>query len=467
MGLSLTESRPKMYRKQLKYLEKWLKKPNRKPLIIRGARQVGKSTLVKLFAEQQGFPLAQVNLERYTDFQAAFTSNDPVELINRIESLSGMPVIQENTLLFFDEIQAAPAAIPALRYFYEEMNQIPLLAAGSLLEFVLADHNFSMPVGRIEYLHMGPMTFVEFLEALNETKLADIIKTWRLGKEINPVAHRRLLALLRTYFFVGGLPEAVDVFAKTGKFREVSEVHNSVIETYREDFPKYGGSRDLSRMLSVFNFAARNVGKKVKYSNIIKDEQSATLKKDIELLCMARVISKVIHSHCSGLPLQADLEEKIYKLIFLDVGLMNALCGLGWNTLTELNDVRLVNEGAIAEQFIGQHLQDLLSDSPNRALTYWLREGKSANAEVDFVIPIENRIVPIEVKAGASGRLKSLHQFIGEKNLDLAVRFDVNPPSVQMVEALIHKAGQASQVSYQLVSLPLYLVSRLLDGGIN
>jgi hypothetical protein len=189
-------------------------------------------------------------------------------------------------------------------------------------------------------------------------------------------------------------------------------------------------------MQHVFNFAARNVGKKVKYSQFSSHDKSATIKKDVQLLCMARVLSKVIHSHCSGLPLQADIEDKTYKLIFLDVGLMNAISGLGWNVITQMTKAQLVNEGAIAEQFIGQHLQDILSTSPNRELTYWLREGRSTNAEVDYVLALNGQIIPIEIKAGATGRLKSLHQFMGEKTFDVA---------------------------YQLVSLPLYLVERLPD----
>lgn len=452
-----------MKRKQLNYIEKWLKKSNRKPLILRGARQVGKSTLVRLFAEKHNISLVEVNLERYPGLEPAFAAKDPSKLINLIESLPNAGSVAEGTILFLDEIQAIPQAIPALRYFYEDMNEIPLLAAGSLLEFVLADHNFSMPVGRIEYLHMGPMTFVEFLQAANESKLANEINTYEFGKEIDPIIHNRLLELLRIYFFVGGMPEAVDVYSKTGKFREVSEVHNSIIETYREDFPKYSGSRNLSRMLNVFNFAARNVGTKVKYSNISKHDQSVTIKKDIDLLSMARIISKVVHSHCSGLPLQADIEEKVYKLIFLDVGLMNAICGLGWNTISQLNDTRLINEGTIAEQFIGQHLQDHLSSSPNRELTYWLREGKSVNAEVDFVVSFEGAIVPVKVKSGSSGSLKSLHQFAGEKDIPLAVRFDSGRPSMQKVSTIIRQGRQSKNVEYQLVSLPLYLVEKLPD----
>lgn len=454
-----------MKRKQQVILEKWLGKPNRKPIIIRGARQVGKSTLVNLFAEQGNHKLTAINLERLAGMEAdlatAFNRNDPEALLNLLEALPGINRISADSLLFFDEIQALPEAIPALRYFYEDMNQLPVLAAGSLLEFALSDHQFSMPVGRIEYLHMGPMTFTEFLEALDETKLVTTIQSWEIGEEINPVVHHRLLDLLRTYFFVGGMPEAVQTYANSKQLREVSEVHNSIIETYREDFPKYIGSRNLSRIQHVFNFAARNVGKKVKYSQYSNLDKSATIKADIELLCMARVLSKVVHSHCSGLPLQADIEEKIYKLIFLDVGLMNAICGLGWNTLHQISDTQLINEGVIAEQFIGQHLQDILSSSPNRDLTYWLREGRSSNAEVDYVLALDGQVIPIEVKAGATGSLKSLHQFVGEKVVPLAVRFDTGLPTKQAINTRIRRGDKAHDVQYQLLSLPLYLVERL------
>jgi uncharacterized protein len=216
-------------------------------------------------------------------------------------------------------------------------------------------------------------------------------------------------------------------------------------------------------MQHVLNFVARNVGTKIKYANVLKDVHSSTIRQDIDLLAMARVISKVVHTHASGLPLQADLDEKVYKLLFLDVGLMNAICGLGWKTLSRLDDIQLVNEGAIAEQFIGQHLQELLAESPNRELTYWLREGRSSNAEVDFVVALEGQIVPIEVKAGGRGSLRSLHQFVGEKHAPLAVRFDSNPPSVQTVSATIQTGDRATGVKYRLLSLPLYLVEKVAD----
>lgn len=450
-----------MQRQQLQFLSAWLQNTNRKPLIIRGARQVGKSTLVELFAQQSRRSLQNVNLERHPELSSIFAGLAPQQILQQIEFLPNMGNIGPDTLLFLDEIQAVPEAIPALRYFYEDRPDIPVVCAGSLLEFALKDHSFSMPVGRIQYLHMGPMTFSEFLLALDEERLKNFIDSYEPGQEIGDVIHQRLLNLLRSYYSVGGMPEAVAVFAKSHSYKEVGEVHNSIIETYRDDFSKYAGSRNQNRMLNVFNFAARNVGTKIKYSNISTQDQSVTIKKDIELLAMARVVGKVVHSHCSGLPLQADLEEKIYKLLFLDVGLMNSICGLDWRSLSQMDDVKLVNQGAVAEQFVGQHLQAMLADKPNRELNYWLREGRSSNAELDFVIGLWGKIIPIEVKSGSTGTLKSLHQFMGMKQAPLAIRFDTKLPSVDQIDTVINMAKQRQQVKYTLLSLPLYLVERL------
>jgi len=450
-----------MDRKQLKMLEYWLGRAGRRPLVIRGARQVGKSTLVKLFADQIKVPLAVVNLERHPELNGIFGSMAPQQILGQLEALPDLPAIGAGTLLFLDEIQAAPAAIPALRYFYEERPDIPVICAGSLMEFALSEQRLSMPVGRIQYLHMGPMTFTEYLDALGERKLQDAVESYSLGTDIGPVVHRRLLQLLRSYYFVGGMPAAVDAFARSSRPRDVSEVHSLIIQTYRDDFQKYARSRNLQRLQHVLNFAARNVGTKVKYSNVMQDVHSATIRQDIELLSMARVITKVIHTHASGLPLQSELDDKVYKLLFLDVGLMNAVCGLGWDVLSKSDDVKLINEGGTAEQFVGQHLQDLLAQSPNRELTYWLREGRSSNAEVDFVIALDGQIVPIEVKAGGKGSLRSLHQFMSEKKAPLAVRFDSNPPSIQHIATSIQTRAGSIGVSYRLLSLPLYLVEKL------
>ena len=456
-----------MYRHQLRNLREWLHRTRRKPLVLRGARQVGKSTLVELFCESESDrDLVTVNLERHPHLSQAFASNDPATILNLVEAVSGTP-LSDRSILFLDEVQPAPSAFASLRYFFEDMSERPVLAAGSLMEFMLSDHPFSMPVGRIEYLNLGPMTFTEFLKAVGQDRLAREIETfeWPSGEEspgMHPLVHQRLLEFLRLYHFVGGMPEAVRVYAgiREPAFRQRGP-RRAIVDTWRDDFPKYAARRDLTRMLRVFHFAARHPGRKVKYSNVSPDDQSATIRRDIDLLEMARVIARVTHSQCSGLPLQADVNEKVFKLIFLDVGLMNAVCGLGWQTLANQTPTQLINAGPAAEQFIGQHLQFLLAERPNRALTYWLREGRSNNAEVDYVAEFGGCIVPIEVKAGRPGTLKSLHQFVFEKRVPFAIRFHADLPELQTVDADVRRSRGAERVRYRLLSLPLYLVERL------
>ncbi len=455
-----------MDRHQSTDLRTWLHSRRRKPLVIRGARQVGKSTLVELLAKQEGSSLSAINLERHPHLGEVFACNDPKAILDMLHSALDTPLSAEG-ILFLDEIQAVPAAIASLRYFFEEMPQQPVIAASSLMEFALADHAFSMPVGRVDSLQVGPMTFTELLNGIGKGRLARTIDQfeWRTGSgaSIPAIIHEQLLQHLRLYQYIGGMPEAVCVFADSGSLRDVSDVHANIVDTYRDDFPKYAARRDMTRMLRVFNFAARQPGRKVKFSNISPNDQSATIRRDIELLTMARVASKVTHSACSGLPLQADCKENVFKLLFLDVGLMNAICGVGWETIQAAGTTDLVNAGTSAEQFIGQHLQYLLARRPNRELTYWLREGRSNNAEVDYVVELGGQIVPIEVKAGRVGTLKSLHQFVAEKEPALAVRFDASPPSLQKVQAAVRIKDSSHQVHYPLLSLPLYLVERLPD----
>ena len=451
-----------MHRHQFRALEQWLAAPRRKPLMIRGARQVGKSTLARLFCDAVGRPLVAVDFERQPELADAFGRvREPRELLNLVEATANATV-GPNTVLLLDEMQAAPRALATLRYFFEDMPEQPVLAAGSLMEFALADRAFPMPVGRVSYLHMGPMTFTEFLRGCGRENLAKRIGAFEWPSDGNtpafdPALHALALEALQTYLFVGGMPEAVAEYTESGRLRAVSAIHADIVETFRDDFRKYAARRDLTRMLRVFNFAARHAGRKVKYSNVSEGEPSATIRRDVELLAMAQVVAKVTHSHCAGLPLQAHQKERAFKLIFLDVGLMNAVCGLPWEALAG-NPATLVNAGAVAEQFIGQHLQHLLAERVNRELVYWLREGRSNNAEVDYVAEFGGRIVPIEVKASRAGALKSLHQFVAEKDVSLAVRFDAQPPSLQTVEAGV-PGGQ--RVRYRLLSLPLYLVERL------
>ena len=445
-----------------KYLNDWHRKERRKPLVLRGARQVGKSTLVRRFAEKNGLVLNEVNLEQHLYLDTIFKSLDMDAIIRELDALVGRNIQAPGALLFLDEIQATPHAIQALRYFYEQKPELFVISAGSLLEFALADHHFSMPVGRIEYYHLGPMTFREFLTAV-EPGLNRYLSEFHIHQTIPATAHQKLTKRQREYLLVGGMPEAVYVFAEENSLMEVTAVHRSITETYQDDFSKYAKQKDLALMQKVFRQIPRIIGQKVKYSNISKEDKSRNVKAVIDLLVKARVCHQVFHSHCSGVPLIADINENVYKMLFMDVGMAAYLTGLDWIALQALEQNALVNEGKLAEQFIGQHL--LNPFEPPR-LTYWLREAKSANAEVDYATANGSQVIPIEVKACKSGALKSLQQFVLNKNAALCVRFDLNPPDIGQITHAARVNGGSVPVPYTLLSLPLYMVeelSRILD----
>jgi hypothetical protein len=452
----------KLERTAEQYLTGWLQKKRRKPLVLRGARQVGKSTLVRRFAEKNGMVLNEINLEQNLSLNPIFKTLDMDAILRELDALSGRNIQASGSLLFLDEIQATPHAIQALRYFYEKKPELPVIAAGSLLEFALSNLGFSMPVGRLEYYHLGPMTFTEFLRAV-DPGLVLYLTGFHIHQAIPAAAHEKLLKRQREYLFVGGMPEAVQAFVDENALPEVTSVHRSIGETYQDDFSKYAKRKDLALMQRVFRQIPRIIGQKVKYSNISKEDKSREVKSVIDMLVKARICHQVFHSHCSGVPLMADIHENVYKLLFMDVGMAAWLCGLDWISLQGMDGSSLVNEGKLAEQFVGQHL--LNAFEPPK-LTYWLREVKSANAEVDYVTASGNRVVPIEVKAGKSGSLKSLQQFVLNKKAGLAVRFDLNPPEIGEASHSTRMTQGSASVNYTLLSLPLYLVEelpRLLD----
>ena len=440
-----------------KYLHNWHRKNHRKPLVLRGARQVGKSTLVRHFAKKNDLVLNEVNLEQNLYLNNLFKTLDMDSIIRELDALVGRNIQDPGALLFLDEIQATPHAIQSLRYFYEEKPELPVISAGSLLEFALADHHFSMPVGRIEYYHLGPMTFTEFLTAV-EPALNRYLSEFRINKTIPVAAHQKLVKRQREFLFVGGMPEAVNAFAVENSLMEVTAVHRSIAGTYQDDFSKYAKHKDLALMQKVFRQIPRIIGQKVKYSNISREDKSRDVKAVIDMLVKARVCHQVFHSHCSGAPLNADINENVYKMLFMDVGLAAYFTGLDWIALQALDGDALVNEGKLAEQFVGQHLLNPLEP---QQLTYWLRELKTANAETDYVTANGNQVIPIEVKAGKSGTLKSLQQFALSKNAALCVRFDLNLPDIRQITHSARIDGGSIPVSYTLLSLPLYMVEEL------
>ena len=450
-------------RHELAYLQLWGSRASRKPLVIRGARQVGKSTLVREFARVARMTLVEINLERNPEFGQAFSSRDPAQVLATLTLLTGHGVTAGETLLFLDEIQAVPGALATLRYFHEEMPELHVLAAGSLLELALDEKGFSMPVGRIEYLNLGPMVFEDFLVAVGRPQLADHLRTFELaGDPLPDPVHRQYLGLLRQYWVVGGLPEAVAAYVSTtggsqGDFVHVARIQQNLLATYRDDFGKYSHGRLRDRMRLVFDRLPAMVGRKFRYVGVSRDHRAAELADALAHLCMARVAWKVRRTAANGLPLDAEVHERYFKCLTMDVGMMCAALRLNVIDLGK-EDIVLVNDGAIAEQFVGQHL--LTSGSPYEtpALHYWAREARNAAAEIDYLLTVGPRIVPVEVKAGTTGSLRSLHRFLAEKRCDFAVRFNADVPSL-MEDT--RRLADGTTISYRLMSLPLYLVGQV------
>jgi len=454
-----------MYRKALSDLIDWKERPSRKPLVIRGARQVGKTWLVRKFAGQFD-NLVEINFDKNPEKAQLFAGRDIDRSLQLLEIDGDTDIIPGKTLLFLDEIQAAPEMLPLLRYFYEDRADLHVIAAGSLLEFLLADHDFSMPVGRVEYLHLGPMDMEEFLLALGQERITTLLNNYALDDSIPESIHLSLLNFLKLFWIIGGMPAAVAWYGNSGKLAEAIREHAAILQTYEDDFRKYRKRIYPERLRKVFRRIPALIGNKLKYVQLDPEERSRELAESLHLLEMALVIYRVRHSAGNGVPLGAEAKERDFKPLFLDNGLVSTSLGLSLPGLEMADDLLMVNNGALAEQFIGQHL---LYDGPSYEkpqLFYWNREQKSASAEVDYLITHEDRVVPVEVKAGTTGTLKSLQVFVAEKKSPVALRFNAMPPSCAWQETRV--AGK-DKVPFLLISLPLYLIGqtrRLVADGI-
>ncbi len=444
-------------------LDTWLKKPDRKPLVIRGARQVGKTWLVRDFAQQAGKNLVELNFERHPEFARFFGERNPATVLRAVEAYMGARIHAEDALLFLDEIQAAPEVLANLRWFAEEMPELPVVAAGSLLDFVLADHSFSMPVGRISYLHLEPMSFEEFLSALGQDGLREFIGEFHPGAVVPDPIHLRLMEFFRDYLVVGGMPAVVAGWQQENSLIACAALQQDLLTTFRDDFAKYTGRVPLPRLERVLDAVPRLLGRKFTYSQVDREERSAAIRQALELLCQARICHKVQACDGMGIPLSAGVRERFFKVILVDVGLTAALLGLMLHALPSLRDVSVVNEGALAEQAMGQLLRAVEPKFKEPALFYWTRERKGAAAELDYLLQHGIDVVPIEVKAGTTGALKSLHLFMSLRRLPLAVRFNADTPSVTPVD---FKTTTGARAAYRLLSLPFYFagqVHRILD----
>lgn len=434
-----------MFRTITSHLASW-KKNHRSPLLIRGARQVGKSYSVEQFGETEFNNFISLNFDLNPGLISIFDSRDPDSIISQIEILFRVRITKD-TLIFLDEIQECPNAITSLRYFKELRPDLFVIGAGSLLEFAFTE-DIRMPVGRIQFLNMFPLSFYEFMKAMGEENLISFLNTVSYSDTISSAVHEHLLSLLRTYFVLGGMPEVIVSHNETKSFLEASYVQDSLIETYKRDFYKYAQSSELIHLQTVFSAIPRMVSEQIKYVNIDRESRSRDLKKALHLLTLARVITPVSSTDASGLPLGATLSSR-QKYIFLDIGLMQHLCGLNTEILSQ-KDMMQINKGNLAEQFIGQELLALEDPFISSELYFWARDKQGSSSEIDYCITRKGRIYPIEVKSGTTGKLRSLRIFMDEKKPPFGIRF------------------WEGEISFHdnILSIPLYMVGeagRLID----
>jgi len=396
------------------HLAQWKQAGHRKPLLVRGARQVGKTYGVRRLGES--FPhMVEVNFERKKEACRVFEKDlVPARIVEELSVLHGQQIVPGKTLLFLDEIQECPSAIQALRYFYEEMPGLHVAAAGSLLDFAL--EKTGLPVGRVESLYVYPLSFAEFLIAIGERPLVRAILEQTPGAAMAPAIHSKALDLVGQYLAIGGMPEAVSRWQESQSALDAFSVHLQLAETYQQDFQKYAKRHQMKYLDLLLSEIPRHVGQQFKYRGIHGEYKKRELAPCLDLLCLANVVHKVQHSAGNGLPLGAETNADWFKLIFLDTALCQAILGLDLGAWFLDPNKAFANQGVIVEAFVGQEI--LCYSAPNRrANLYFWKADAGGQAEVDYLIDHANRVIPIEAKSRDGRTLKSVHRFL-EKHPD-------------------------------------------------
>ncbi len=409
-----------LYRKIDSELEKWSKETNRKPLLIRGARQVGKSFAVRELGRKFDY-FVEVNFDQRGDVRVLFEKNlSPQEICNNLSLLYNTPIIPGQTLLFFDEIQACIPAISSLRYFYEKYNELHVIAAGSLLEFALEELP-TFGVGRIRSMFVYPFCFEEFLIATGNNMLSQAIQNANFQNPLTEAVHSKALSLLKNFLILGGMPEVVATYVNGKSMLESMMVLDDLLISYKDDFAKYKKRVPSARISEVYESVMKNASKQFQYSGTA-DANIKQIKEALNLLIMSGLVIPVTHTSANGIPLGAEVNSKKKKLLPLDTGLYQRLLGLNLSDIVLSDDLDLINKGAIAEIFVGLELKKTASCYIRDELYFWKREEKNSNAEVDYLLQIGEDIIPIEVKSGKKGSMRSLHLFLAEKKSKYGIR---------------------------------------------
>ena len=389
--------------------------------MLRGARQVGKTYVVRELGKTFS-SFVEVNYEKDTDVAEFFIQNlDPVRIIDRLSSYYGVPIYENQTLLFFDEIQKCPRAISSLRFFYENMPGLHVIAAGSLLEFALTELP-SFGVGRIRSMFMYPMSFNEFLLAHQMDQYVKMIDQASCENPIDQVFHRKLNDLFQQFLLTGGLPEVVKQVVENKSTLNGLNVLADLSLSMCDDFSKYHKRVPESRIREVFASIVEQAGAKFVYSNLVAKASLPQIKEALELLFMAGLAYPVYHTSANGFPLGAQMDPKKFKVLLYDTGIFQHILGLNIREYLVVEEMDVLNKGCLAEIYAGLELMKASSILEKPQLFYWHRQERGSNAEVDYVIRQGSEIVPVEIKSGYSGKMQSMRLFMKEKNLKRGIR---------------------------------------------
>ncbi len=402
-------------------LNTWKSEINRKPILLRGARQVGKSSVVRNLAKQFNY-FIELNFDENPSLIKLFENNPSVDdVCEQLSVYSKMPVIAGESLLFFDEIQSCLPAISMLRYFYEKKPDLHVIAAGSLLEFAMAEIP-SHAVGRVRSMFLFPFSFSEFLVALDEKNLLQLIEKSDKSKPMNELFHQKCVNYLKKFFIIGGMPEAVSVYRETGDILKVQNVLNDLLISLQEDFTKYKRKVTADRITEVLYSVIQQVGNKFTYSFPSATQNIIQVKEVLTLLQKAGLIIAVAHTAANGIPLGAEINLKKRKFLILDTGIYQRALGLDLTQLFIEEETSFVNKGSIAELHTGLEIIKGHSCFSKPELYYWQRESRNSQAEVDYIIQRQENIIPIEVKAGTKGAMQSMYIFMKEKEIKKGIR---------------------------------------------
>lgn len=431
----------------LENLREWALKAERKPLVLRGARQVGKTTLVEMFAADFDHYI-YLNLEEKDNAEMFATDSTFDDLLAGIFFKAKLPVDSPRTLIFIDEIQTEPKAVQALRYFYEKRPDLYVIAAGSLLESLMGRH-ISFPVGRVEYMVLHPCTFVEFLSAIGEEMLVNQVEKVAVPQSL----HSYTLDLFKKYMIIGGLPEVVANYAQYHDMVRLSDVFNALLSGYRDDVEKYADNRkEQDSIRYILNYGWTSAGHRIQFAKFTNSSfKSADVSNAFRTLEKTLLLELVYPLTSTSFPILPDL-KKSPKLLWLDTGLVNYVAGMQEELLFTTDSDELWN-GDIAEHIVAQELLGATTTFGEKRL-FWVRDARNSQAEVDFVIRYKSHLLPIEVKTGANSKLRSLHLFMEESKENIALRLWNGPMTSDVIT-------RSDGRPFTLYNIPLYYAGHL------